>query len=147
MVLCVLCVLCGDLRSYNHNENGYMQLLMRLHEGLSTTILLFLLALAAWGFLNYLRGPGVTGSYWGTLAIGEGLIVVEGLVGFALSLLGNLPARGWLHILYGVVAVISIPAAFAFTRGRSGRYELLIYALAALFLAGVTSRLRLTGGG
>lgn len=110
-------------------------------------MLLFLLALAGWGFLNYVRGPGVTGSYWGTLAIGEGLIVVEALIGVALSLLGNSPARGWLHILYGIVAVISIPAAFAFTRGRTGRYESLIYALVALFLAGVTSRLTLTGGG
>jgi len=124
-----------------------MQLLIRIHEGLSTTMLLFLLVLAGWGFLNYVRGPGITGSYWGTLAIGEGLIVVEGLVGFALSLLGNVAARGWLHILYGIVAVISIPAAFAFTRGRTGRYEALIYALVALFLAGVTNRLQSTGGG
>jgi len=110
-------------------------------------MLLFLLALALWGFWLYVRGPGVTGSYWGALAVGEVLIVVEGVVGFALALLGNLPARGWLHILYGIVAVISIPAAFAFTRGRAGRYESLIYALVALFLAGVTSRLQLTGGG
>jgi len=124
-----------------------MQALILIHDRLSVTMLLFLLALALWGFWLYVRGPGVTGSYWGALAVGEVLIVVEGVVGFALALLGNLPARGWLHILYGIVAVISIPAAFAFTRGRAGRYESLIYALVALFLAGVTSRLQLTGGG
>lgn len=109
-------------------------------------MLLFLLVLAIWGFWIYVRGPGITGSFWGALAIGEGLIVVEGLVGGILSMLGNVPARGWLHVLYGVVALIGIPAAFAFTRGRTGRYEALIYALAALFLAGITNRAQTTGG-
>ena len=123
-----------------------MEILTLIHNRLSVSMLLFMLALAAWGFWNYLRGDGVTGSYQGGLAIGEGLIVVEALIGVALSVLGSFPARGWLHILYGIVAVISIPSAFAFTRGRTGRYEALIYALIALFLAGIASRAQGTGG-
>lgn len=123
-----------------------MNILNILHSGLSNTLLLFLLALGVWGFWNYLRGDGVTGSYWGALAIGEGLIVVVAVIGIVLYLLGGQPARGILHILYGIVAVISLPSAFFFTRGRSDRPEALIYAVMALFLAGITYRLQTTGG-
>lgn len=123
-----------------------MEILTLIHERLSVSMLLFMIALAAWGFWNYLRGGGISGSYWGGLAVGEGLIVAEVIIGVALYVLGGVPARGWLHILYGLVAALSIPSAFAFTRGRSGRYEALIYALIALFLAGVTTRAQSTGG-
>lgn len=123
-----------------------MELVTLIHNRLSVSMLLFMIALAAWGFWNYFRSDGVSGSYWGGLAIAEGLIVVEALVGVIAYLQGGVPARGWLHVLYGLVAVISIPSAFAFTRGRSGRYESLIYGLIALFLAGITIRAQSTGG-
>lgn len=123
-----------------------MSALILVHDRLSVTMLLFTGALALWGFWNYFRGEGVTGSYWGALAVGEGLIVVQGVLGGILYAAGNQPARGVLHILYGIVAVLSIPSAFAFTRGRSGRYEALIYALIALFLLGITTRAQATGG-
>lgn len=110
-------------------------------------MLLFMAALGIWGLWNALRGEGMTAAYWGGLAIGEGLIVAQTVLGIALYVLGGVPVRGWLHVLYGIAALISLPAAFTFTRGRSTRYESLIYAVMALFLAGVTVRARLTGGG
>ena len=110
-------------------------------------MLLFMAALGIWGLWNALRGAGMSPSYWGGLVIGEGLIVAQTVIGILLYILGREPARGLLHVLYGVAALIAIPAAFAFTRGRSTRYEALIYAIIALFLAGVTVRARLTGGG
>lgn len=122
-----------------------MDTLIIIHRQLTVTMLLFTGALTLWGFWNYFRGEGVTGSYWGALAVGEGLIIVQGLIGGVLFALGQVPARGWLHILYGLVAVLSIPSAFAFTRGRSGRYESLIYALIALFLFGIATRAQTTG--
>jgi heme A synthase len=118
-----------------------------IHNRLSITMLLFMAALGIWGLWNALRGAGMSPSYWGGLVIGEGLIVAQTVIGILLYILGGVPARGLLHVLYGVAALISIPAAFAFTRGRSTRYESLIYAIIALFLAGVTVRARLTGGG
>jgi hypothetical protein len=125
-----------------------METLIFVHNRLSVTMLLFMLALGVWGLWNWLRGDGVTGSYQGGLAIGEGIIVVQAVIGVLLYLLGdNGPARGWLHILYGIAALISLPAAFAFTRGRTGRYEALIYAVVALFLAGLTTRAQSTGIG
>ena len=124
-----------------------MATLTFIHARLSVTMLLFMLALGLWGLWNFLRGEGMSGSYWGGLAIGEGLVIVQGLLGVALYALGGAPSRGILHILYGVVSIIALPAAFSFTRGRSTRYETLIYAIIALFLAGVSIRARLTGGG
>lgn len=111
-------------------------------------MLLFMLALGIWGVWNWLRGDGVTGSYQGGLAIGEAIIAVQFVLGVLLYALGdNGPPRGWLHVLYGVAALISLPSAFAFTRGRTGRYEALIYAVIAFFLAGITMRSQVTGSG
>ena len=123
-----------------------MATLAFVHERLSITILLFLLALGVWGLWHALRGEGAGGSYWGALAIGELLILVQALLGSALFIGGLRPARASVHILYGFVLALSLPAAFSYTRGRSSRFEVLVYALVAFFLAGVTIRARLTGG-
>jgi hypothetical protein len=124
-----------------------METITFIHNRLSVTMLLFMAALGIWGLWNAVRGAGMSPSYWGGLVVGEGLIAAQTVIGILLYILGGAPARGLLHVLYGVAALISLPAAFAFTRGRSTRYEALIYAVVALFLAGVTVRARLTGGG
>lgn len=124
-----------------------MATLAFIHARLSVTVLLFLLALGLWALWNALRGEGMSGSLWGAVVIGEILILVEGLIGGGLFLAGLRPARSAIHILYGLVLAFSLPAAFSYTRGRSTRAETLIYAIVALFLAGVTIRARLTGGG
>jgi hypothetical protein len=118
-----------------------------IHERLSITVLLFLLAVGLWALWSSLRGEGVGGSLWGALAVGEILILVEGLLGAGLFLAGHRPARTGIHILYGVFMAIALPGVFSFTRGRPSRHEALIYALVAFFLAGVSLRARITGGG
>lgn len=123
-----------------------MEALAFVHARLSVTVLLFMLAVGIWGLWSYWRGGEVSGSFWGALAIGQLLVVVEGLLGVALLLAGLRPPRTAIHILYGIVLMFSLPAAFFYTRGRPGRFEMLIYAIVALFLAGVTIRARLTGG-
>ena len=117
-----------------------------IHARLSITVLLFMLALGIWALWSHLRGEGIGGSLWGALVIGEILILVEGLLGAGLFLAGLRPARSAIHILYGIVLALSLPAAFLYTRGRESRAETLIYAIVALFLAGVTIRARLAGG-
>ncbi len=124
-----------------------MATLSFIHARLSVTVLLFMLALGLWALWSYLRGEGMSGSLWGGLVIGELLILVEGLLGAVLFAAGLRPERSAIHILYGVFLAVALPGAFSFTRGRSSRSEALIYALVALFLAGVTIRARLTGGG
>jgi hypothetical protein len=124
-----------------------MATLAFIHDRLSITVLLFMLGVGFWALWSYLRGEGVTGSLWGALVVGEILIVVEGLLGVTLYFGGYRPVRSAIHILYGIVLMMSLPAAFSYTRGRGTRAETLIYAIIALFLAGVSIRARLTGGG
>lgn len=122
-----------------------MAALTNMHARLVVTILLFFGALALWGFVNYLRGEGVTGGYKGALAIGELLILAEALIGVILFATGARPFRPGIHILYGIVAAITVPGTFAYTRGRDGRWEQLIYVTVCLFLCGIALRALTTG--
>jgi hypothetical protein len=116
-----------------------------LHARLLVTILLFFGALSIWGFVSYLRGQSISGSYKGALAIGELLMLAEFVIGVLLLFGGAQPARLSIHILYGVVAIITLPGAFAYTRGRDDRWELLIYVTVCLFLCGIALRALGTG--
>ena len=122
-----------------------MATLAVLHARLVVTILLFFGALSIWGFVSYLRGHSISGRYKGALAIGELLMVSEFLIGVLLLLGGAQPYRLSIHILYGIVAIIGLPAAFAYTRGRDDRWELLIYVTVCLFLCGIALRGLTTG--
>ena len=122
-----------------------MATLAVLHARLVVTILLFFGALSIWGFVSYLRGHSISGNYKGALAIGELLMVAEFVLGVLLLLSGAQPYRLSIHILYGIVAIIGLPGAFAYTRGRDDRWELLIYVVVCLFLCGIALRALSTG--
>ena len=122
-----------------------MATLAMLHARLVVTILLFFGALSIWGFIGYLRGHSISGSYRGALAIGELLMLAQFVIGVLLMLGGAQPARPSIHILYGIVAIIGLPGAFAYTRGRDDRWELLIYVAVCLFLCGIALRAMTTG--
>lgn len=115
-----------------------------LHRGLSNACLLFSLVVSGYGFALYFRRQGVSSGYWGVLAIAEALFVAQAVVGIALASQGLVPARSWVHYLYGVVGVISLPGLYAFLRGRDGRRDALLYALLGLFLAGISLRAAMT---
>jgi hypothetical protein len=120
--------------------------LVLIHTGLSRASIIFSLIIGLYGLWRFLRKEGVNANFWGILAAGELLYVVQGLIGMWLYLSGlgaSLPRPG-IHILYGAVLVISVPGAFAYTRGRDQHREALIYGLVGLFLAGVSLRAILT---
>jgi hypothetical protein len=114
--------------------------LAQIHVGLSRASVLFSLIFGLYGLWRFMRKEGVGGNLWSMLAAGELLYLVQGFVGAALYALGARPARAWVHILYGVLLVITVPGAFAYMRGRDSRREALIYGLIGLFLAGVSLR-------
>ncbi len=122
-----------------------MATLAVLHARLLVTILLFFGALSIWGFFSYLRGQSISGSYKGALLIGELLMLAEFALGVLLLLSGAQPYRLSIHILYGIVAIMGLPGAFAYTRGRDDRWELLIYVVVCLFLCGIVLRALTTG--
>ena len=118
----------------------------RLHDGIANTILIYSLLVAAWSFWIYIRRRDLTPQFWGALAIAALLFVVQAGIGVVMLLLG-LSAMRWVHYLYGTLGVITLPAVFAFTRGRSTYREALFYGLTLLFLSGVVLRATITAGG
>jgi hypothetical protein len=115
--------------------------LVQLHGTLATACLIFSIIVAGYGFLRYFRGQGVDGNFLGTVAVAEVLYLVQFVLGLALLATdAPRPARLWVHVLYGSVLVLMFPAAYGFTRGSDSRREMVVYALMALFLIGITLR-------
>jgi len=87
--------------------------LIEIHKGLSNTAVLFIAALAIWALVLRFRSRPLDTSWTGAALIGELLIVVEAAIGGILYLEGSSSAlpRPFLHILYGIVALICLPAA------------------------------------
>lgn len=121
-------------------------LINQLHAGLANTVILFLLVCGLWGFVSAFRG-GMNGSLAGALVIGEGLILVQGLLGAVSYLLGYRAAQGGLHILYGLTIAITLPGIYGFTRDRSPESQALWFGGGALFVVGLALRGITTGHG
>ena len=115
------------------------------HTGLSNAVRLFALIAGLLGLIAYVRKQGVTSNYWGILAVGELLFLSQGIVGILLFAGGAQPGRTAMHILYGVVTGITLPAYFAISKGKDDRQAVLIYALLCLFLVGISFRSVATG--
>ena len=117
------------------------------HGRLAITALLFSIGMALWGFLRYFRKQEVDSSYFGGLVIGEFIYLVQAGLGvyLFLSAIGQLE-RPFVHILYGVVSLMTLPAVYIYTRGDESRRSMLLYSASFLFLIGITFRSITTGG-
>jgi hypothetical protein len=121
--------------------------LSEVHGRLAVTAILYTAILAIWAFFRFFRRQGVESNYWGALVIAEILYIVQGALGAYLYLTNaGRPVGGGMHILYGVVAVLCVPAAFAFTRGSDERRTSLVYGAVLLFMVGILFRSIATGG-
>lgn len=113
--------------------------LVTVHASLGRAAIMFMLICGLWGLYNYWRRRGVAGSYWGTLVIGEGLLALIGVLGVTLLVTVGRP-RDLIHILYGALSVLSLPAAYVYSGGRDSPRESLVYGLVCLFVTGLTLR-------
>lgn len=118
--------------------------LSEIHARLGTTAMLYFFLIALWGYFRFFRSQGISSAYWGALAIGEILLLLQGGIGAYLWIVGIRPARA-IHVLYGFVALIMIPGAFAYTKGESTRADILIYGTATLIGVGLLMRGTFTG--
>ena len=114
--------------------------LPQVHHALANASLIFSLIIAVYGFWRYFRRQGVDANYWGVLAAGEVLFLVQIGLGLVLLLMGLRPARTAVHLLYGVLLGMTLPGVYLFTRAADTRSEALMYAAAGLFLAGISLR-------
>jgi hypothetical protein len=110
-----------------------------IHARLANAALLYFIAVSLWGYWLFFRKQGISSSYWGALAIGEILLLLQSGLGLYLYLSSLRPDR-WVHILYGVVSLLVIPGVYLYTRGRDDRPEGLIYATMILITAGLILR-------
>src|SRR5690606_34883328 len=122
-----------------------MSWLLMMHARLLFTILLFFGAMTLWGLFNYLRGQSVSDHYFGALVSRELLMLAQSLIGVALWIGGFMAPRHSIHVLYGLIAVLTLPGTYTYMRGRDGRTEQLVYALVCLFLCGAALRSLETG--
>lgn len=119
--------------------------LIFIHNRLSTSILLYVIILFCWGFWRYIRKNGVNSSYWGALIIAEILILGQGALGITLYLIGLQPERGGMHVLYGIVGSLGIPAVLLISKGRNDRQTMLVYTTVLLLIAVIFIRSIVTG--
>lgn len=110
--------------------------IVEIHARLAYTCNYFLIALTFWSLYLWVRNQTLSGNWLGAAAIYEALVIFEGLLGGYLYTQGYGAAleRSWLHILYGINAVIILPAAYLFFNSiENERAKTLAMALACAF--------------
>lgn len=109
-----------------------MEHILRLHANLLFTILMVFGVLALWALiLGLLRRPVGQWLFSG-MAIGVLLVLAESILGVIMIVQGLRPVRTEMHILYGVIALLTIPIAHSSARNREARSQGLIYAFACM---------------
>ena len=122
-----------------------METLSDIHRGLAQSGILFFIALGVWAILLRVRSRPLDGSWYGAAAIGEMLIIAEFLLGWLLYSQGSGGdlSRGFVHILYATVAVITLPAAYLYlSRMQDENVKTLLFAIVCFFLMEVIIRAR-----
>jgi len=116
-----------------------------LHSRIANAAWLYMIILGIWCFTNYVRGRGVDGGVIGAVVVGELLMLTQAGMGLILFLSGLYPAST-IHFLYGSLAILGLPALWVYTRGATDRRASLVWALAGLFMFGLTLRAIGTAG-
>jgi hypothetical protein len=117
--------------------------LLQIHAGLANTAVLFIAALGIWALMfRFLKRP-LDSTWFGAAIIGELVIIVEAALGGLLYMQGLSAAlpRPFMHILYGVVALICLPAAQTyFGNLKDENVKSLAMAATCAFLWGILLR-------
>ncbi len=117
--------------------------LSQIHAGLANTAVLFTAALGIWALALRLTSRPLGSSWYGAAVVGEVVLVLQGLIGALLYLQGldAALARPFMHILYGAVAVVTLPAAYGyFGNMEDEKIKALAMAFTCFFLWGILLR-------
>lgn len=117
--------------------------IFEIHAGLSRTATYFLAVLAFWALLLRIRSQPLNSNWFGAAVIGEIVLIAQFIVGWLVfaQVGGGMLPRPYLHILYGVVAVLTLPAGYSYF-GRLDDEGVKTVAMAAVcfFLWGIVAR-------
>ncbi|HMO59553.1 MAG TPA: hypothetical protein PKA05_14995 [Roseiflexaceae bacterium] len=122
-----------------------MERIAALHANLLTTILLLVVVLIGWGMILLIRNRPPPRAADALLAITTLLVAANALLGVALLTAGRRPAQLELHLIYGLIAALLLPAAHYYGRDHPPRARLLIMIAACGFLAAILLRALQTG--
>ncbi len=113
-----------------------------LHRGLANSASLFLAIIAIWALVQFLRSRPLGASWYGAAVVAELLLLVQFVLGGILWLEGmQAGPRPWIHILYGTVAIITLPAAHSyFSHLEDAKVQSLAMAFVCAFLWGIVQR-------
>jgi heme A synthase len=111
-----------------------------IHRGLANTVILFMFIMGIWALVLYFRNRSLDGNFFGIVVVGEILLVVQVSLGFLLVLQGFVPPRPFLHYLYGIFALLVLPAIYYYTRGDLDRRAALIWFFTGIFMGGLALR-------
>lgn len=124
-----------------------METLVIIHTLLSNTVWMFFLAVGVWGVYRGIRGASVDGNYLGSVAIGQVLFYVQGILGVVLWFGGAAhPVDGFMHWLYGTFALVFLPFVYlVWLRGDDSNQAQWVLGFATLFMFGIALRAITTG--
>jgi hypothetical protein len=115
-----------------------------IHSRLSVTATWFLLLLGVWALVLWLLNRPLGPSWFGAVVIAELLLLAQGLLGawnYWIMGWGPILPRPFMHILYGIVAVITLPAAWGyFGNLTEERVRALAMGPTCIFLWGIILR-------
>lgn len=117
--------------------------LNQVHSGLADTAVMFIGILGIWAVIIRIRGRALDGAWYGAAMVGELLLVGQVIIGAILFFQGYGGAlqRPMLHILYGAVAIITIPAAQTyFGHLENENVKTVAMAVTCIFLWGILHR-------
>ena len=117
--------------------------IVEIHLGLANASTMFMAILGLWAMFQFIRSQPLQGGWFGAAVIGEMLLLTQFALGWLLWFqgLGVALPRPFIHILYGVVAVISLPAGYAYFNSiNQPKVQALAMAAICAFLWGITLR-------
>jgi len=120
--------------------------LAQIHAMTARAVSIFTLLITLFAVFRLIRNAPLGSDFWGAVVIGEGLILIQTILGVVLLIQGAVPGR-IIHYLYGALNLLAWPAAYSYSRGQESRRETIIWVLVSAFLFGLSLRAAGTGAG
>jgi hypothetical protein len=117
----------------------------RLHANLLFTLLAILVPLAIMCMIQAVRNREWHPWLRAGFAITELLIIAETLLGIVLWWQGSRPAQPGVHVIYAIVAALTLPISFQMVQQRTPRQAQLTIGFVSLFLIAIILRALQTG--
>lgn len=118
--------------------------IVEIHTRLADSATIFIAVLGLWALFLRFRSRPLDSNWFGAAMIGELLLVAQTLVGVYLYYgvgLGVALPRPFMHILYGIVAILALPAAQSyFGQLEDEKVKALAMAAVCFFLWGIVLR-------